>query len=419
MKFVKVPLSDERVIWKRETRPPLTKQQQDHLISLKLEEAKKLPTEEKRLWFYNEIQKIRKEARKERMVLLIERNNFLRDSFEQFQTTTDLDLRGELSIHFIDELAEDAGGVIREWFSIITEELFNSSLKLFKKANTKELSFIFDEDVEVEEKIMRYGEFAGKVFAKAIFERIPIKCYLNKTILSQLLGAPLEVQNLKHFDQELWQSIDYIKNKGTKGLNLTFTAGKVELKPNGRQIAVDNKNKNEFCKLFADYIMRKSVLLKLERFLNGFYSLIPRELISVLDSDELELFFCGDSVIDVEDWKSNTTYKDSYNENHKIIKWFWEIILSFNDEERRRLLQFCTGSTRVPAEGFKGLLSNSGKVCKFCIEPKKFTGTESSFIVAHTCFNRIELPEYPEKQIMENNMKQIISNPQCFNFTFK
>jgi hypothetical protein len=419
MRFVKVRVTHERAIWKREPRPPLTKQQQDKLISLKPEEAKKLPTEEKRLWFYNEMQKIREEAREERMVLLIERTSFLRDSFEQFHTTTDLDLRGKLNIHFIDELAEDAGGVIREWFSIITEELFKPSLKLFKKANTKELSFIFNENVEGEEIIVRYAEFAGKVFAKAMFERIPIKCYLNKTILNQILGIPLNIQDLKYFDQELWQSIDHITNKGTKGLDLTFTAGKIELKSNRKAIIVIDKNKNEFCKLFADYLMTKSISLRLQSFLNGFYSLIPRELVSVLDSDELELFFCGDSAIDVEDWKSNTTYKDFYNKNHQIIKWFWEIILSLNDEERRKMLQFCTGSTRVPVEGFKGLLSNNSKVCNFCIEPKEFTGAETSFIVAHTCFNRIELPEYPEKQIMEKNLKQIINNPQCFNFTFK
>eukprot|EP00826_Nyctotherus_ovalis_P011245 TRINITY_DN12938_c0_g1_i4.p1 TRINITY_DN12938_c0_g1~~TRINITY_DN12938_c0_g1_i4.p1 ORF type:complete len:427 (+),score=115.72 TRINITY_DN12938_c0_g1_i4:811-2091(+) len=418
MKLTKASTADGRVAWKREPRRPLTKKQQEKLTALKAEEAKKLPTEEKRLWFYNEVQKIKEKAETEKTALLIDRKNLLRDSFEQFETTTDLDLRGKLCIYFMDEMAEDVGGVTREWFSVITEELFSASLGLFRRANTKELSYVFDEG---KGNARKYLEFAGKVFAKAVFERVPVKCYLNRTILNQLLGNTLEIQDLKYFDEELWNSVSYITTAKTAGLDLTFTAreGTVELKPNGKAIPVTDKNKKEFCKLFADYLMIKSTSSALQSFLNGFYSLVPKSLVGVLDVDELELFLCGDSGVDVEDWKKNTTYKEFYNEEHQVIVWFWEILYALNDEERRKLLQFCTGSTRVPAEGFKGLLSNNGKVCSFCIEPKSYSGLETSFIVAHTCFNRIELPMYPEKKVMESSLKQIISNPECYGFTFK
>jgi len=39
-----------------------------------------------------------------------------------------------------------------------------------------------------------------------------------------------------------------------------------------------------------------------------------------------------------------------------VVKWFWEIIEQhYNQEMRLRLLQFVTGSSRVPLQGFKAL----------------------------------------------------------------
>ena len=178
-------------------------------------------------------------------MLVIDRNCFFRDSFEQFRTTTDFDLRGDLSIHFLDELAEDAGGLAREWFSLITEEIFNPDRGLFKRSNTKELTYIIDPTSKDNPLMKEYFEFAGKVIAKAIFERVPIKSYFNKIILNQILDKTLTIEDLKNFDEELWNSIEYVRNtpmKDGKALGLTFTVenGNVELKKKGKEISVLN-----------------------------------------------------------------------------------------------------------------------------------------------------------------------------------
>lgn len=49
----------------------------------------------------------------------------LRDSFEQFRTTDDFDLHKEIKIHYIDEVAQDAGGIMREWITELTKDLFS------------------------------------------------------------------------------------------------------------------------------------------------------------------------------------------------------------------------------------------------------------------------------------------------------
>lgn len=40
-------------------------------------------------------------------------------------------------------------------------------------------------------------------------------------------------------------------------------------------------------------------------------------------------------------------------QGHKVVQWFWEVVKDdFDQEQRARLLQFVTGTSGVPAQGF-------------------------------------------------------------------
>lgn len=67
-----------------------------------------------------------------------------------------------------------------------------------------------------------------------------------------------------------------------------------------------------------------------------------------------QLIVCGLGKIDITDWKSNTRLKHCTPDSN-IVKWFWKAVESFDEERRARLLQFVTGSSRVPLQGFKAL----------------------------------------------------------------
>ncbi|KAA6310785.1 MAG: hypothetical protein EZS28_056246, partial [Streblomastix strix] len=64
------------------------------------------------------------------------------------------------------------------------------------------------------------------------------------------------------------------------------------------------------------------------------------------------------------------------------------------DDERAKLLQFVTGTTRLPPGGFAKLIGSSG--------PRRFTIFRSqkplTFLPSsHSCFNQLDLPVYPSK----------------------
>ena len=118
-------------------------------------------------------------------------------------------------------------------------------------------------------------------------------------------------------------------------------------------------------------------------------------MLSIFDHREIELVLCGLPNIDKADWQKNTLYAGMYESKgnkHKVIKWFWKLVDELDDTMAARLLQFSTGTARVPIQGFKLLQGRDGDVRKFTITSVKMK--DSVFPKAHTCFNRIELPLY-------------------------
>lgn len=189
----------------------------------------------------------------------------------------------------------------------------------------------------------------------------------------------------------------------------------VELKPDGENIPLTNENKEEYIKLVIDYYTSMRVPNQTYAFVSSFLAVIPYDYLSVFTLDEVEQVLFGQVEIDIEDWKSNTFYKGKYSENpnHHAVKWFWEILSQLSNEEKRKFLQFCTGSRSLPIEGFKGLRGQKKQPCKFSIESVSLR--KSQFLRAHTCFNSLELPLYNSKDNVRKGIDFVL-NQKEFHF---
>lgn len=95
----------------------------------------------------------------------------------------------------------------------------------------------------------------------------------------------------------------------------------------------------------------------------------------------MQLIVCGLGKIDINDWKSNTRLKHCTPDSN-IVKWFWKAVESFDEERRARLLQFVTGSSRVPLQGFKALQGKDAACTVPLSVPDLDSGGRSS---ASTC----------------------------------
>lgn len=117
----------------------------------------------------------------------------------------------------------------------------------------------------------------------------------------------------------------------------------------------------------------------------------------------------GISDIDISDWKKHTEYR-TYKESDIQVQWFWEIISGWDSEKKARLLQFVTGTSRIPVNGFKDLQGSDG--------PRRFTiekaGEIDSLPKSHTCFNRIDLPPYKSKEVLLQKLTYSIEETMGF-----
>ncbi|RWS24924.1 E3 ubiquitin-protein ligase HUWE1-like protein [Leptotrombidium deliense] len=136
--------------------------------------------------------------------------------------------------------------------------------------------------------------------------------------------------------------------------------------------------------------MTSAIRTQLDAFLDGFYEIIPKRLISIFNEQELELLISGLPNIDIDDLKMNTEYH-KYQANSLQIQWFWRALRSFDQADRAKFLQFVTGTSKVPLQGF-GALEGMNGTQKFQIH--RDDRSTDRLPSAHTCFNQLDLPAY-------------------------
>ena len=347
----------------------------------------------------------------------LSRENCLEESVEKIEF---VDIWRELKISFNGEIASDAGGLYREWFTILIEELEKKEMKLFERSECDEINFVFNRNLnESSFWSFQYFRFIGKLMAKSIIDNITINLSFNILIFKLILEEKVKFEDLKNIDNILYSSLLSLKNMTPEELDVmeiyyTYqyedSDGKLvtdELIPGGEDIKVTNIN--DYIEKRIDYMVRKAKVL-VEYIQEGLFYYIPKYVIKSLNSYELELLICGRPFIDVNEWKQNSIYKGKFTKDTSCVKWFWEEIYKLNQENLRRFLQFSTGSSRVPINGFQNLESNRGEIAKYCLNSVPYNKKGNNFIRAHTCFNRLDLPMFKKKSEVHDAIQFVLKN---------
>lgn len=312
--------------------PPLPADAPDFLTYTDLESVAALTFREKQLWFLTQMAKIQKPWAEGCVIIELQREKVLEQSHNALMSIDGDNLHKWLRINFLGEAGIDAGGLEREWFGLVVEGLMSRDTGLFTQVggdatgtyNINPLS------LQMKSNHVSYFRFAGRMFGKAIMEQQAIDAPLSLPIRKQILGLPITFSDLEFVDMELHKNLVWMKrNRGVEALSLDFSvtyesSGKTasfELKPNGSEEIVTDDNKAEYLELRLRHRMLDSVKPQLEGLLQGMYEVVPPELLSVFDYQELELLMCGIPEIDVDDWKRHTEYLSVYNKagaRHKV-----------------------------------------------------------------------------------------------------
>uniref|UniRef100_A0A5F8GBP2 Ubiquitin-protein ligase E3A n=2 Tax=Didelphinae TaxID=126287 RepID=A0A5F8GBP2_MONDO len=293
--------------------------------------------------------------------LKVRRDHIIDDALvrlEMIAMENPADLKKQLYVEFEGEQGVDEGGVSKEFFQLVVEEIFNPDIGMFTYDESTKLFWFNPSSFETE------GQFTliGIVLGLAIY---------NNCILDV------------HFPM-----VVYRKLMGKKG---TF-----------RDLADSHP---EFVSLYADYILNKSVEKQFKAFRRGFHMVTNESPLKYLfRPEEIELLICGSRNLDFQALEETTEYDGGYTRDSLIIREFWEIVHSFTDEQKRLFLQFTTGTDRAPVGGL-------GKL-KMIIA-KNGPDTER-LPTSHTCFNVLLLPEYSSKEKLKERLLKAITYAKGF-----
>ncbi|MGH0137352.1 UNVERIFIED_CONTAM: hypothetical protein FKN15_063667 [Acipenser sinensis] len=399
--------------------------------------------------------------------LIIRRDHLLEGTFNQVMAYSRKELqRNKLYVSFVGEEGLDYSGPSREFFFLLSQELFNPYYGLFEYSANDTYTVQISPMSAFVENHLEWFRFSGRILGLALIHQYLLDAFFTRPFYKALLRLPCDLSDLEYLDEEFHQSLQWMKdNDITDILDLTFTVneevfGQVterELKSGGANLQVSEKNKKEYIERMGKWRVERGVVQQTEALVRGFYEVVDSRLVSVFDARELELVIAGTAEIDLNDWRNNTEYRGGYHDGHIVIRWFWGTVERFNNEQRLRLLQFVTGTSSVPYEGFAALrgsyhdghivirwfwgtvehfnneqrlrllqfvtgtssvpyegfaaLRGSNGLRRFCIEK---WGKITSLPRAHTCFNRLDLPPYPSYTMLYEKLLIAVEETSTF-----
>ncbi|KAI9835552.1 MAG: hypothetical protein M1819_002003 [Sarea resinae] len=338
----------------------------------------------------------------------VRRSHIFEDSYAEIMRQSATDLKKRLMVKFDEEDGLDYGGVSREFFFVLSHEMFNPFYCLFEYSAHDNYTLQINPHSGINPEHLNYFKFIGRVVGLAIFHRRFLDAFFIGAFYKMILRKKVSLADMEGVDADFHRNLTWTLENDIDGiLDLTFSTDDerfgetvtIDLKPGGRDIEVTNENKKEYIDLITEWRIQKRVEEQFNAFVTGFNELIPSDLVNVFDERELELLIGGIADIDVEDWKKHTDYR-GYTESDEVIANFWKCIRSWDAEQKSRLLQFATGTSRIPVNGFKDLQGSDG--------PRRFTIEKSGEITqlpkSHTCFNRLDLPPYKTYEALNQKL---------------
>jgi len=377
----------------------------------------------KRQWFRTCLRRLRQHASRRHgsLRLHIRRKHVFEDAYHQLTVRNAEEMRGRLSITFRDEEGVDAGGLSREFFAILAKEMFNPNYALFTSTEDG-CTFQPNPNSSINPDHLHYFRFVGRIVGKAISDGYLLDAHFTRSLYKHMLGVKPTHHDMEAIDPDYYKNLKLIleHNLDDIGLELTFSIedhsfGRlqtIDLVPNGRNIKVTEESKEKYVSLVCQHRMTTSIKSQIKTFLEGFNEMVRPELIAIFTAKELELLISGLPDIDIFDLKKHTTYQ-GYRSADKEMEWFWNVMTSLTRSQKAAFLQFVTGSSKVPLNGF-GELQGMRGIQRFSIHK---VGASSALPAAHTCFNQLDLPVYQnEEELKEKLLLAIEEGAGSFEF---
>ncbi|CAE7265880.1 unnamed protein product [Symbiodinium necroappetens] len=178
---------------------------------------------------------------------------------------------------------------------------------------------------------------------------------------------------------------------------------------------VTEENKEAFVELLQDWRLQNGIKPQVQAIAKGLSKVLPEELRqemhSLLTPVEIAQLLSGlGGALSVDDWEQHTSYTHGLSKSSDVVTWFWQVVRAWAASEEDllpQLLQFVTGSARVPVGGFSELVGFNGAKHAFTLCGANHL-SKQALPVAHTCICTLDMPFYEDFETCRYKMTQML-----------
>ena len=323
--------------------------------------------------------------------LEIDRHRMLEETLAIIKKAKPKELRKHLRVKFKGEEGVDAGGVTKEFFQLLSEELFDVSSGMWTDKFGENITWFNSNCVWDDEGY----ELTGVLVGLAMYNSVLLDVNFPMAVYRKLLGYPLGLEDMVDLELKrgFQQLLDYDGEDVEDVFCLNFEVTWVDdlgeerrrdLKAGGSEIPVTSENKEEYVRLYVTWLLVDSIYAQWQLFENGVIRVLEGSSITLCRPEELELLVVGSPELDFNALEANATYEGGYDKESETVKHFWSFVKGLDHQSQLNFLKFATGSSKAPIGGLGQL--------PFKVQR---AGPDSPQLpTSHTCFNTLILPDY-------------------------
>ncbi|KAL1794520.1 hypothetical protein ACET3X_007941 [Alternaria dauci] len=388
--------------------------------------------------YWWEIKRRTKVTLSDYLVLDVSREEPLKDTLDQLWGQDKRMLLKPLKVkmgHKEGEVGLDHGGVTYEFFRVVLSEAFRPENGMFTIDSQTRMTWFQPQSLEPDWKF----EMLGTLFSLAVYNGItlPITFPLAFYDCLQSAGNP-RCKRVADYDAlgyitDGWPSLaegfqgllswrdgdvsdvfmrEYVFSYEAFGQivnqNLSNDTAQITTPSepsHDEPILVTNDNREQYVRAYVRALTYDSVAPQLTSFIRGFFTCINAKSLQLFTPPTLRHLIEGTQHISIPDLKRCAKYEDGYSASHSNIRAFWDVVGGYSQEDLRHLLEFVTASDRVPVTGYESITFHIVRIA----------GAESGGLPSSsTCFGKLYLPDYQDREILEKKLGLAIRNSKGF-----
>lgn len=345
--------------------------------------------------------------------LRVRRSHLTLDSLVQIQKNPK-DVRKSLKVEFINEQGVDGGGLKKEWFLLISKELFDPKRGLFTYDNEAGLAFFPLSKPDAHELKLYF--LVGVIVGMAIYNSMILDIKFPLLVYNKLMDQKVTIEDFAQIEPtSAAQLRKLLKTTGVDTLGLYFeTTYKdshgivqtTELVRGGAHLLVSDDNKFDYVAKYISFFLADAIKEKFSQFYLGFKLVMNSNSLALFTPQEIQTVLVGDDCdkqIDIDTLKEITLYKNCSGQD-EIIIWFWRFFSEMGVFEQRKMLSFITGLDRLPSTGLTNF------TFRISLDPTSCSRLPTS----HTCFNEVCLCLWPDEETLREKLTLAINESNGF-----